>query len=576
MLAGRPAFVRDVDEAGALAQFAGAIEQQSDPFAAVRGARRLAYRSPLDGHPSTFALYAPARLEPGKRYPLVVALHGLNGRPMNMLRWAFGRDDPGHDGEWEDRHPGDFPDYPAFVVAPMAHFNSMYRHAAEDDVMAVTDWVSRTFPVDPRKVSITGPSMGGTGTAWVGLRFADRFAAAAPLCGYHFNYFLRAPGEFARLHPWEQHQAEERSTVSWAPNGLHLPLYIVHGTRDLPEENSGVLIDRYKQLGYGLLEEHPDEGHNVWQPTYENLKGLGWLTGPTRPSDPNRVVLRTDSLRYDHADWVRIARLERSSAWGEVSAQRRTRGAGRAYEVRTAGVAAFELTPPTSGSSIQVTVDGARIELADGEPMAFERRAGRWERGLTPPGPGLHKRARLAGPLRDVHHEPLVLVYGTADPALTRANEQVARWFGSIRPGFEIDYPVVADTALTDEMARGKALVLVGGAQSNLVTRRLDDRLPIHVTTSPRRVQAGARTFTGDELGAAFVFPNPEQPDRYVVVLAGADVAGTLRAMSLPDFLPDFVVYDRSLAPARGQMVLGRATPLAAGLFDEHWTLPSP
>jgi hypothetical protein len=38
--------------------------------------------------------------------------------------------------------------------------------------------------------------------------------------------------------------------------------------------------------------------------------------------------------------------------------------------------------------------------------------------------------------------------------------------------------------------------------------------------------------------------------------------------------LPDFVIYDESVATARGQLVLGSASLLAAGLFDELWRLP--
>lgn len=570
-----------LEEAAALGVFIDTIEKKEDPFLAIRGARRVAYRSPLDGKPSTFALYVPPGFDPSKRYPLVVALHGMNGKPMNMLRWVFGRDDPGHDGEWEDRHPGNFPEYNAIVVAPMAHFNSFYRYAGEEDVVAVMEWARRMFPIDARRVSITGPSMGGTGTAWVAFRYAERFAAAAPLCGYH-SYFIRGDMAGKKLRPWERLQAEERSTTHWALNGLHLPLYIVHGTRDLPEENSGVLIDRYKNLGYPLLDEHPDEGHNVWQPTYEGLKGLRWLTAHARPQSPARVAFRSNNLRYDRSDWVRILRLERSLAWGEVIATRKKTKNPLLVEVKTTGVAALELSEeqgplaPATRDAVRLKIDGETLDFPPGEPLRCERQGGKWQRG-APEIPGLHKRARLAGPLRDVHHEPTLLVYGTSDPTLARANEEVARWFGAIRGGFEIDYPVVADTEYEPSMAEGKALVLVGGPQSNAVTKLLDERLPIHVTSTPPEVRVGAQRHGGAGLGAAFIYPNPEQPARYVVVIAGTDVAGTLQSMAMPDMLPDYLVYDRRLAPARGQLVLGRAELVAGGQFDERWQLgPAP
>jgi hypothetical protein len=565
-----------LDEAAGLDAFAEAIEKQTDPFEAIRGPRRVAYRSPLDGRPSPFGLYLPPDvvLDGTKRYPLVVALHGLNGKPLNMMRWVFGRDDGGHDGEWEDRHVGRLPVAQAIVVTPMAHFNGGYRYASEEDVVAVMEWARKMFPVDNDRVSITGPSMGGTGTAWVAFRYADRFSAAAPLCGYH-SYSLRHDMAGRPIRPWERALAEERSTVSWAPNGLHLPLWIVHGTRDLPEENSGVLIDRYKSLGYSLLEEHPDEGHNVWQPTYEGLKGISWLTARKRPAHPSRVVLKTDNLRYDRSAWVKIDRLERSMAWGEVRA---TAKKNNKIELKTSGVLAISLDRDEklvdAARPLQLTVDGAAIEIGVDEPVAIERRNGQWQKGHTPAG-ALAKRPRLAGPLRDVHHEPMVVVYGTADPLLARANEELARWFAAIKGGFDIGYPVMADADFDPALAKTHAVVLVGSASSNTVTRALDERLPIHVSSSPPEVRAGGKAFKGEELGAAFIYPNPDSPSRYVVVLAGADVAGTLRLMSLPDLLPDFVITDAAVARSRWQMVLGAGSLLAGGMFDEAWQLPA-
>jgi len=81
---------------------------------------------------------------------------------------------------------------------------------------------------------------------------------------------------------------------------------------------------------------------------------------------------------------------------------------------------------------------------------------------------------------------------------------------------------------------------------------------------------------SGKDLGAAFVYPNPDAKDRYVVVIAGTTALGTLRAMSLPDLLPDYVVWDEGLGRARGGMILGAATLRAGGMFDEAWRIGKP
>ena len=566
-----------LDEARALDDFLARIDRKEDPIQAIRGPERLAYRAPFDGKPSPFGLYLPKKgLDPQKKYPLVVALHGLNGKPMNMMRWFFGLDDSSHDGEWEDRHPdpGLFPDVDAIVVSPMAYGNTNYRFLSEDDVMNIVSWAQRTFPVDPQRVSVTGPSMGGTGTAAVAFRNADRFSSAAPLCGYH-SWSLR--GDFAgKKRPWEVAQGSDRSTVDWAENGLHMPLWIVHGTRDLPVENSGILIDRYKALGYSMTDDHPDEGHNVWQQTYEGMKGFSWLASWKRPLHPSRVVLRTDDLRHDRYGWVKIARLERSQSWGEVRATAK-KGKAPRIDATTKGVGAiaFDRDEVLFGdAAVEVKLDGTAMSFAAGEALTAERDGGTWKKGVTTAN-GLVKRAGLAGPIRDVFHEPVIVVVGTLDPRLTRANEELARHFAAVRIGFDVAYPIVRDVDLDPALAATHSLVLVGGSQSNAITRALDARLPIHVTQDPPMVRVGAREHRGDELGTAFVHPNPDHPDRYVVVLGGTTVASTRRAMALPDLLPDWVVYDQRLAPARGQMILGTAELVAGGQMDERWAIPA-
>jgi poly(3-hydroxybutyrate) depolymerase len=569
------------DEAQKLEAMCVALESGRDLFASLRGAHRVAYRSPLDGKPSPFGLHVPPEgpLDGSKRYPLVVALHGLNGKPMSMMRIFFGHDED-RPGDYKDRHLPPLEPLAAFVVTPSAYGNSGYRDVGERDVAEVVAWAKRTYPIDDDRVSITGPSMGGIGAAAVGFRRADQFSAAAPLCGYH-SWFRRQDVSGGGWRAWERDLIAQRSNFSWAENGRHLPLWIVHGTKDLPVENSGVLIDRYKRLGYSLREEHPELGHNVWQRTYGGLKGYHWLASHRRDPHPTRIVWKTDDLRFGRYAWLEIARLERTLGFGEVRAvvAPPPPSGGVLLTLKTQGVRALRLTRDAAWGSpdaaVTVNVDETRLAFDENEPVALEREGGAWRKGITPVN-GLEKRGALAGPIRDVFYEPLVVVYGTLDPALARANEEVARWFARVRNGVEgLQYDVVADAAFDPAAHEGKALVLVGGPQSNALTRKLDDRLPIHVTSDPPRVLAGPNEFKGDELGAAFIYPNPDRPDRYVVVLAGVDVPGTLRTTSLPDMLPDFVVFDRRMRPSRGQFVMAPSEPVWAGSFDERWGLPA-
>lgn len=568
-------------EASDLESVAARLEANRDPFEGRTGFLRRAYRSPVDGELSPYALYVPPGYREGTKrsYPLIVALHGLNGKPMAMLRWFFGGDDPKRDQEWEDRHTDGLAPLDAFVVAPAAHGNTMYRHLGQDDVLRVIDEVTELYPaIDRGRVSVTGPSMGGIGAAALALRMPDRFAAAAPLCGYH-SVFVRRDVLGKALRPWERFLAEERSNASWAENGARTPMFIVHGTEDLPVENSGVLVERYEALKFPVVFEAPKLGHNVWQTTYEELKAAKWLMAHARDQHPRTVRFRTARTRDGRAAWVTVSELERPDSWAEVDARVVSR---RSIAATTRGVGALELErdarllDPAAPTS--VTVDGQTFHVASDAPLAFHKNAGRWSAGVRPASATPRKQGTLTGPFRDVFHEPLLFVYGASDPLVARVNEDVARAFARVRGGVDVQYPILSDVefvARGEPVGHSRPLFLVGTARSNLVLRALASELPIQV--DERGISVGGRLVTNGErdAGTAFVFPNPKRPDRYVAVVSGMTALATYRALSLPDLLPDFVVYDERLKSARGQMILGSASVIAGGFFTRDWAAPS-
>jgi predicted esterase len=508
----------------------------------------------------------------------------MNGHPMQMLMWLFGHDDPMHDGNWEDRHPRrELESLQAIVVAPDGHFNAMYREMGEDDVMRVADWAIAHYPVDEARVTITGPSMGGIGTAACALHHPGRFAAAEPLCGYH-SYFVRGDIGGRSMRPWERFIAEQRSNVFWAENGLYIPMYVVHGTKDLPEENSGVLIDRYKDLGYAMKHEHPELGHNVWQTTYEELKGARWLTWHQRPLHPRVVRFKTPGTRWADDAWVHVRETAASDAWAEVIARI---DKDNGVHVSTRGVAALGLDRDAQriddAAPVTVAIDQSKLVFQAGDPIELHREGDAWRAG-APAHAGLHKHGSVTGPLRDVFHEPLLFVWGASDPAQARANEDAAKAWARVRWGVHVDYPVMSDTefyARGEPLANDRALFLVGNAKANRVVRELEPGFPVRiegddVVLAGKHVTPRDGTADRSQLGVAFIRPNPRRADRYVVVVEGVGPLGSYRSLSLPDMLPDWIVFDEEVGPARGALLLGGAGVRAAGFFGNDWSLAPP
>ncbi|MEZ4405466.1 MAG: alpha/beta hydrolase-fold protein [Polyangiales bacterium] len=295
------------DEAATLASLVDDLDAGRDPYAHRTGALRRAYRSPLDGALQPYSVFVPPSFRRDRPWPLIVGLHGLHGSAHRMLPVLVGLYDESEDRSHAERHLPALPDVGAILAAPWGYGDSGYRQQGEYDVLRVVDEVTAAYGADPDRTYLTGLSMGGIGAAGVALHNPDRFAAMAPLCGYH-SYFVRGDTRGARR-PWELAQMELRSNDHWAENALHTPMYLVHGTLDRPTANSQVLVDRFRALDYRAEVEWPALGHNVWGQTYANGRIVPYFARFRRETAPRRVRFRTPDLHWNSSWWVTVDAL---------------------------------------------------------------------------------------------------------------------------------------------------------------------------------------------------------------------------------------------------------------------------
>jgi hypothetical protein len=242
--------------------------------------------------------------------------------------------------------------------------------------------------------------------------------------------------------------------------------------------------------------------------------------------------------------------------------------------VRAEGVSGFEIVRERAPVALDRWVDmdlgATKLRFAPQQRIGARRVEGIWHEGPTTlPG---EKRPGLEGPLHDIFAGPVVFVYGTGTRSTLSANREVARAWADAGPGVDLAYPVLADFELTDAVERSHGVFLVGTPQDNSVLAALAGRLPIWSESD--RVCTRERCYSGREVGAAFIAPNPRTPDQYVAVITAPTAEGLFRSLSLPRLVPDFVVYDEKTSDSAGQSLLGPAQVLRAGFFERDWTLP--
>ena len=120
-------------------------------------------------------LYTPA--DPEEDMPLLVYLHGGSGKGDDLTLIT------GVDGFPKYLQDGDLGDVRAYVVIPQLPSTVKGWTNAGSDLMTLINSVRSTYGISASRVSLTGHSMGGTGTWGVAAAYPATFAKIAPCSG---------------------------------------------------------------------------------------------------------------------------------------------------------------------------------------------------------------------------------------------------------------------------------------------------------------------------------------------------------------------------------------------------------
>jgi predicted peptidase len=190
-----------------------------------------------------YCVYRSTRVSSDKPAPLVVSLHGMGATPSIMcnstavdlaeaggyiLVAPMGYSTTGWYGSpvITMRRPG--------AEAPVGGpSNADIEKWSEADVMNVLATMRKEFNVDPKRIYLTGHSMGGAGTLFLASKHADLWAAAAPV----------APASFM--------MNATRADILRGIQKAGLPLMIVQGDVDtvVPATNTRLWVDTAREIG---------------------------------------------------------------------------------------------------------------------------------------------------------------------------------------------------------------------------------------------------------------------------------------------------------------------------------------
>jgi len=529
---------------------------------------RLAYEDPIDGSAQFCRAYLPPDYAASRAWPVIMFLHGYNPANPPYVRW------------WavDERHSPVADKHGVIYVEAHGRGNSQYLGIGEQDVLRCLSEAKQRFNVDEDRVYLTGESMGGSGTWIISSRHPDVFAAVSPAFG-GWDFRVASQSGYSIVPrpdntPAELFVQEQQSSFSGAEGLLNVPVFVSHGDSDqtVNVEFSRHAVHMLQRWGYDVrFAEHPGRGHESLNNSDEIAD---WMLAHQRVSSPRRVRVRSGDLAAARAYWIQVEARQEPFRMIDVDAEVVEPGLIR---LDTSNAAQITLSPAPAlrgeRTSIRVVWNGVQrdTELVGGQAK------------LALPGVSnspLNKRPGLEGGLSRLITTPFALVVGTAsrDPLMRQRCQSKADAFVNLwRQWQHVSPRVFRDDQMTDEDQRRYSLLLIGGPNDNRITRQLASRLPLKVARDGFTID-GRKYGTTDSV-VQMIYPNPLQPNRYVMVVAGTSSAGLYfwtpalwnTSAGFPTSYWDWTITDGRRVTLVSTALGAQRGWVAAGMFDQHW-----
>jgi dienelactone hydrolase len=544
------------------------------PGTVVRG-----YVSRIDGSLQPYGLVVPESYRPGgnDKFRLDVWLHGRNEKlsEVNFLDERM-------------KKPGEFTPPATIVLHPYGRYCNAFKFAGEVDVWEAIEAVKKQYRIDDDRIAIRGFSMGGAGCWHLAVHYANQWVCAAPGAGFaeSIEYLKMSPNEFAELPSWQQKLFHLYDANDWALNLYHCPTIAYSGELDKQKQAADIMEQALAAEGIKLRHViGPDTEHKYHPDAKRTIsEAVDSIAEVGRDRYPAAINFVTYTLKYNRIGWLEVESLGEHWKESRVSAEITGEGAIFATTENVTDLK-FEFPPGWSPfdvtANVPLTIDDQELE----GPRTLSDRSftcqvhlddeGKWQIGARQV-PYLRKLHNLQGPIDDAFMDSFIIVRPTGKSSREKAakwvdaemNRAIRQW----RTQFRGQPRVKDDTQITDEDIASANLILWGDVESNDVIKRIAEHLPIGWKGD--NVTLGDQNFSAEDHVPVYIYPNPLNQQRYMVLNSGftyreADFHGS-NARQIPR-LPDWAIIDiRTPADANqpGKIV-------AAGFFAEGWGLPS-
>ncbi|PPL03801.1 prolyl oligopeptidase family serine peptidase [Parapedobacter indicus] len=452
------------------------------------------------------------------------------------------------------------------------------------DALEVLALARETLQPDTQRIYLTGHSMGGHGTWFLGATYPDKWAAIAPCAGYPT---LKGYGSADGLIPEKGRNAMEtlllRSSnqsdvIAYASNYRPLGVYVLHGDAD-----QTVPVTYARQMRAVLGEFHPDFNY------YEYPNGSHWYSNESVDWKPlfdyfkwhkRKVDTAVHTIDFKTANpgisasyyWATIYQQQEPLEYSHLVLSRDINQGAIIGTTENIHTLQLDVNAFPSGKSIRIQLDSLNeisLEKPTGAPFIYLKKQESGWQAVDRPSAG-EKGPHRNGTFKEAFNHRMVYVYGTHGTeaenqwAMEKAIYDAESWYYRGNGAFDI----IADRDFDAPAYADRNVILIGNAKTNSAWNTLLANCPINV--NPNGVQIGTKQYQGDDLGGYFVWKKPGTSIGSVGVITGTGLKGMQAATANQYFagasgFPDYVFFKLDMLKNGPEDVVG------AGFYTNQW-----
>ncbi len=539
--------------------------------------------SSIDGSLQYYSV-APSTDKNSEKQALFLSVHGASVEAVNQAN-SYEKKDWGN------------------VIAPTNRrpFGFAWEDWGRLDALEVLEDAKNIYKPNPTRVYLTGHSMGGHGTWYLGATYPDKFASIAPCAGYpdlllYRDSFLKKtlelpqeeltkigmnPQVVERINtpyiPTEVEKLMKRAgnpsrTLKLIRNYLHYGVYVLHGEKDdvVPTYIARDMRERLGKFHNDFTYyEYPDGTHWYGNHSLDWYKIFNFFKERTlkNPNDIKNLEFYTGSPGVSATS--NFITIHQQKTPFEVSSFNFSKE--HLFKIETDNVSLLEIDLTLLKDTISVIyVDEKEFEVNKNEKIFIKSINGEWAISKTPllKEKGPHRN----GGFKDAFRHNVVFVYATKGSKIenewyyNKAKFDAETFWYKANGSIEI----VKDVDFNPKNYADRNVILYGNKSNNYAWNKLLKNNPIQVENG--LVSFGSKKLIGNNWGMYFTVPRNDSDFASIGIVTATGIKG-MKAAYANHYLvngttfPDVLLFDDSV------LLNGDIAVKCAGFFGNDWTI---